>query len=91
MRVYHNLTNEDARNWEMLQSVVDLEQNRHVDLCNAAEIVNIRKLGDIFAMTWRWVLHTIRYDHFKFNSNKISVEIYAYVSSCRCLIRWLIR
>ncbi|KAI9563629.1 hypothetical protein GHT06_011093 [Daphnia sinensis] len=39
----------------MLQSIVDLEHNRHVDLCNAAEIVNIRKLGDIFAMTWRWL------------------------------------
>ncbi|KAK4007232.1 hypothetical protein OUZ56_012392 [Daphnia magna] len=55
VRIYHNLTADDTRSWDTLGMIVDLERNGHVDLCNATDIINNRKLGDIFAMTWRWL------------------------------------
>lgn len=55
VRIYHNLTTDDTRNWKTLESIVDLEHNVHIDLCNATNIINSRKLEDIFAMTWRWL------------------------------------
>ncbi len=61
MRIYHNLTSDDVESWKAVEKVLDLGANNvsrdHIDLCNATEIIKNRKLGDIFAMTWRWVLY----------------------------------
>jgi hypothetical protein len=49
VRIYHNLTNNDD---------LKLFSEDHVDLCNATEIIRMRNLGDLFAMTWRWVINS---------------------------------
>ncbi len=54
VRIYHNLTKDETEAWEFLKNTLDLD-GRHVDLCNATEIIEKRKLADLFAMTWRWV------------------------------------
>ncbi|XP_046459065.1 uncharacterized protein LOC124205651 isoform X1 [Daphnia pulex] len=54
VRIYHNLTTDDVESWEILKKSLDLG-GRHVDLCNATEIIQQQNLGDIFAMTWRWL------------------------------------
>ncbi len=61
MRIYHNLTSDDVESWKAIDKVLNLGANNvsraHIDLCNATQIIKNRKLGDIFAMTWRWVLY----------------------------------
>ena len=49
MRIYHNFTDDI----EKLESLFQLDD--HVDLCNSTRIIQNLNLGDIFAMTWRWV------------------------------------
>jgi hypothetical protein len=49
VRIYHNLTSSD--------DLKIFSEDVHVDLCNVTEIIRIRKLGDLFAMTWRWVIN----------------------------------
>jgi hypothetical protein len=46
VRIYHNFTN-----YDFLTSLVD----SHVDFCNTTEIIQEKKYGNMFAMTWRWV------------------------------------
>lgn len=47
----------------MLNQVLDLAIGReqYIDLCNVTEIIKERQLGDIFAMTWRWVIIHLTY------------------------------
>jgi len=49
VRIYHNFTDDI----EKLESLFQLDD--HVDLCNSTRIIQNLNLGDIFAMTWRWV------------------------------------
>ena len=49
MRIYHNFTDDIDK----LESLFQLDD--HVDLCNSTQIIQNLNLGDIFAMTWRWV------------------------------------
>jgi hypothetical protein len=59
VRIYHELKSDDVENWKVINKVMDLGHNvscDHIDLCNATEIIQNRKLGDIFEMTWRWVI-----------------------------------
>ena len=55
VRIYHNLSidNDKIENWKHVEKSLQFES--HVDLCNASEIIQKRNLGDVFAMTWRWV------------------------------------
>ena len=50
-RIYHNASTEDQVN------VVNRMFGRfhHVDLCNATRVIHDLSLGDIFAMTWRFL------------------------------------
>jgi len=50
VRVYHNFTDVDPDELENFFQV-----NDQVDLCNCTEIIKDLNLGNIFAMTWRWV------------------------------------
>jgi hypothetical protein len=56
VRIYHNLTNDvaDRNAWKILENILNL--GNHVDLCNATEIIEKRNFGDLFGMTWRWVM-----------------------------------
>ncbi|XP_046452667.1 uncharacterized protein LOC124200464 [Daphnia pulex] len=56
VRIYHNMTIDDAGSatWHLLVKTLPVDSN-HVDLCNATEIIKKMRLGDIFAMTWRWL------------------------------------
>jgi hypothetical protein len=59
VRIYHNLTTDDAENWKTLTDMVEkarINNRNHIDLCNVSIIARNRKLGDMFAMTWRWVM-----------------------------------
>nr|CAH0101595.1 unnamed protein product [Daphnia galeata] len=47
VRIYHNLTSSE--------DLKIFSEDFHVDLCNATEIIQMRNLGDLFAMTWRWL------------------------------------
>jgi hypothetical protein len=54
VRIYHNLKKDDSQSWESFNS--HLEIGSHVDICNATEVVENRKLGThLGAATWRWV------------------------------------
>jgi hypothetical protein len=47
-----------VESWKTLNHVIDLgssNNQQYIDLCNVTMVVENRKLGDIFAMTWRWV------------------------------------
>ncbi len=54
VRIYHNLSIDDNESWRIFESTFPA---KHIDLCNATQIIEDRNLGDIFAMTWRWVQH----------------------------------
>ncbi|XP_046638634.1 uncharacterized protein LOC124316732 [Daphnia pulicaria] len=54
VRIYHNLTKDETETWKFLKNTLDLGAG-HVDLCNATDIIEKRKLADLFAMTWRWL------------------------------------
>ena len=59
VRIYHELRRDDMESWKILNHILDLGTNSsrdHIDLCNATEIIRNRNLGDLFEMTWRWVL-----------------------------------
>ncbi|EFX63383.1 hypothetical protein DAPPUDRAFT_335530 [Daphnia pulex] len=54
VRIYHNLKKDDSQSWESFNS--HLEIGSHVDICNATEVVENRKLGThLGAATWRWL------------------------------------
>lgn len=54
VRVYHNFSDVDPVELERL-----LQVNDQVDLCNCTEIIRDLNLGNMFAMTWRWVYKLI--------------------------------
>jgi hypothetical protein len=59
VRIYLELRSDDVESWKVFNNVLDLGTNSsrdHIDLCNATQVIMNRKLGDIFEMTWRWVL-----------------------------------
>jgi hypothetical protein len=59
VRIYLELRSDDVESWKVFNKVLDLGTNSsrdHIDLCNATQVIRNRKLGDIFEMTWRWVL-----------------------------------
>ncbi len=47
------MTSEDVENTNIIWKTLDL--GSHVDLCNVTEITRKHNLGNLFAMTWRWV------------------------------------
>ena len=54
------MTYNDVEVWKMLKNALELDSKysqMHIDFCNVTTIVRNRKLGDLFAMTWRWVKH----------------------------------
>ncbi|KAI9559234.1 hypothetical protein GHT06_016023 [Daphnia sinensis] len=53
VRIYHNLTKQDDETWSIINNTLNL--GSHIDFCNATEIIQNRKLADLFAMTWRWL------------------------------------
>ncbi|XP_059351552.1 uncharacterized protein LOC130689401 [Daphnia carinata] len=53
VRIYHNLTKDDAEGWKVLENTIDFAD--HIDLCNATEVIKKLNLADLFAMTWRWL------------------------------------
>nr|CAH0110641.1 unnamed protein product [Daphnia galeata] len=53
VRIYYNMTSEDVENTNVIWKTLDL--GSHVDLCNVTEITRKHNLGNLFAMTWRWL------------------------------------
>ena len=45
VRIYHNLSDASVLDWKL----------NHVDLCNVTAIRDEHRLGDMFAMTWRFL------------------------------------
>jgi hypothetical protein len=55
------MTTNDMEILNMMKKGLELESKYsqpYIDFCNVTTIVRNRNLGDIFAMTWRWVKHT---------------------------------
>jgi hypothetical protein len=59
VRIYHELKSDNVKSWQVLNNVLDSgtkSSRDHIDLCNAIQVIRNRVLGNIFEMTWRWVL-----------------------------------
>jgi hypothetical protein len=77
----------------MLNQVLDLGIGReqHIDLCNVTEIIEERQLGDIFAMTWRWVMCLFFSDFSEsFDLMSLLTRIENEFFSCLCWMTWWI-
>jgi hypothetical protein len=60
VRIYHELKSDNVESWRVLNNVLDSgtkSSRDHIDLCNATQVIRNRLLGNIFEMTWRWVLY----------------------------------
>lgn len=68
VRIYHELKSDDVSSWKVFNKVLDLGvfnvNSDFIDLCNATQIIKERQLGDIFEMTWRWVIFKIKFDDY---------------------------
>jgi hypothetical protein len=60
VRIYHELKSDDVESWRVLNNVLDSgtikSSHDHIDLCNTTQVIRNRALGNIFEMTWRWVI-----------------------------------
>lgn len=58
VRIFHKLTMDDDEGWKVLESAIDFGDR--INLYNATELIKKLNLAYLFAMTWRWVSHSLK-------------------------------